>query len=82
MTSIRTAVGKNGRIVVPAHYRRSLGLKPGDEVVLVLEENEIRLMSVKEAVRRAQAVVRRYIPAGRSLVDELIRERREEAGAG
>jgi len=32
-----------------------------------------------QAVRRAQALVRRYVPEGRSLTDELIAERREEA---
>jgi len=31
------------------------------------------------AIKRAQAIARRYVPAGSSLVDELIAERREEA---
>ena len=30
-------------------------------------------------IERAQRIVRRYAPVGVSLVDELIRERREEA---
>ena len=34
----------------------------------------------QKAIREAQAIIRRYIPdADRSLVDELIAERREEA---
>ena len=33
----------------------------------------------KEAIRRAQAIVRKYVPPGRSLSDELIAERRREA---
>ncbi|HLZ09654.1 MAG TPA: hypothetical protein VKT80_13770 [Chloroflexota bacterium] len=33
----------------------------------------------EEAIRRIQARVRKYIPAGVSLVDELIAERRAEA---
>ena len=30
----------------------------------------------REAIRRAQALVRQYVPEGRSLSDELIAERR------
>ena len=76
---MKTIIRENGRLVIPAKYRKALGLKPGDEVLLVLEDNEIRVLSTRQAIARAQAVVRRYIPKGRSLSDELIRERKEEA---
>jgi hypothetical protein len=36
-------------------------------------------MSLPASVRRAQAIVRQFIPAGVSLVDELLAERRLEA---
>ncbi len=35
--------------------------------------------NLKQAISRAQDLVRRYVPENRSLSDELIRERREEA---
>ena len=54
-------------------------MKPGDDVILVLEEEEIRLMTLRRAIQRAQEIVGRYIPEGRSLSDALIQERREEA---
>jgi AbrB family looped-hinge helix DNA binding protein len=76
---MKTIIREDGRLVIPAKYRKALGLKPGDEVVLVLEEDEIRVVSTRQAIARAQAMVRQYIPAGRSLSQELIRERREEA---
>jgi len=75
---VKTIIRKDGRVVIPAKYRMALGLKPGDEVVLVLEGDEIRVVSTRQAIARAQAMVRRYIPEGRSLSQELIRERREE----
>ena len=78
MTEIKTRISIGGRLVIPAAYRKALGLKPGDEVVLVLEEGEIRVISQRQAIARAQALVRRYIPKGRDLSGELIRERREE----
>lgn len=34
----------------------------------------------RKAIRRGQALVRSYIPEGRSLSDELIADRRREAG--
>ncbi len=79
MTSIKTKIGVGGRVVVPAKYRKALDLKPGDDVILVLEDGEVRITTVKQAIRRAQQIVRRYIPDDRDLVSELIKERREEA---
>ena len=79
MHSIMTKMGQGGRIVVPAKYRKELGLKPGDDVILVLEDGEVRITTLPRVIRRAQELVRRYNPEGRSLVDELIQERREEA---
>jgi hypothetical protein len=54
-------------------------LAPGDEVVLVIEHGELRIFSARHAARRAQALVRRHVPKGTSLVDELLLERREES---
>ena len=82
MTEIRTKLGEGGRVVIPAQYRKALGLKPGDDVVLVLQDGEVRLLTPQQVVRRALALVRRYIPEGRSLSEELLRERREEAARG
>ena len=79
MLSIKTKIGEGGRVVVPARYRKELGLKPGDDVILVLEDGEVRITTVKQAIRRAQQIVRRYVPEDRDLVSELIKERREEA---
>jgi hypothetical protein len=39
-----------------------------------------RVAAQREAVRRLQAKMRETVPEGRSLVDELIAERRAEAG--
>ena len=82
MNEIKTKMGDGGRLVIPAGYRKALGLKPGDDVVLFLEEGEIRIITARQAIHRAQTLVRRYVPKGRSLSEELIRERREEAAGG
>jgi hypothetical protein len=40
---------------------------------------EDRNRAIREGIRRAQQIVRRYVPEGHSLSDELIAERRAEA---
>ncbi|MXZ45595.1 MAG: AbrB/MazE/SpoVT family DNA-binding domain-containing protein [Chloroflexi bacterium] len=74
-----TKIDKNGRVFIPAEYRKELGLNPGDRVVVQLDGHELRILSQLEGIRRAQEIVARYIPPDRSLVDELIAERRAEA---
>ena len=67
-------------MVIPATIRKRLGLQIGDAVTLVLDDDgAVRLLTQTESVRRAQELVRQYIPAERKLVDELIAERRQEA---
>jgi AbrB family looped-hinge helix DNA binding protein len=72
-------LGANGRVVIPAEYRKALGLSEGDDLLLRLEDGELRLSSRAAAIRRAQAIVRRRVPEGVSLSGELIEERRAEA---
>ncbi len=79
MQEIKTKLGQSGRIVIPTEYRRRLGLKSGDEIIMRLDDRGLHLYTPAQAVARAQALVRRYVPEGRSLSDELISERREEA---
>jgi AbrB family looped-hinge helix DNA binding protein len=79
---VKTTMREGGRLVIPAAYRKALGLKPGDAVLLVLDDDEIRVVSARRAIARAQALVRRYVPKDKSLSAELIRERQEEAANG
>ena len=78
ITEITKLVNGN-RIVIPATIRKGLGLQVGDAVTLVLQDDgEVRLLTQTEAVRQAQALVRQHVDKDRSLVDELLAERREE----
>lgn len=72
-------VGPDGRVVIPAAYRRLLGIETGGPVLMLLEDGEVRLVGRDAAVRRAQGLVARYIPGGARLAGELIAERRAEA---
>jgi len=74
-----TRMGTHGRVVIPAEARATLRMKQGDALMVFEEDGEIRLMTIRESIRRAQALARKYVKPGRSLSKELIRERRAEA---
>jgi AbrB family looped-hinge helix DNA binding protein len=73
------SVDKAGRVVIPASIRQRYGIHEGDKVVINADDTGIHITTIDQAVKRAQAICARYIKPGVSLVDELIRERREEA---
>ena len=82
MNEIRTKIGPSGRVVIPASVRKELGIAVGDEVVLRVEDDELRIVTTERAIARAQALVRRYAKGGDPLSQDLIAERRREANGG
>ena len=78
-TETRARVNENGRVVIPASFRKALDINAGDEVVLRIEDDELRITTLKSRLEKARRRIRRYVKPGRSLVDELIAERREAA---
>jgi AbrB family looped-hinge helix DNA binding protein len=79
MTVRRLKLGDNGRISIPAAYRRQLGVRSGDELVARLEDGELRLTTPNLALERARRIIDRYIKDDEDLADRLIAERRAEA---
>jgi AbrB family looped-hinge helix DNA binding protein len=80
MSTVRAKIDKAGRILIPAKLRAELNVGPGDPVVLETNGDELHVRPYRLAIQEAQAIIRKYIPdRDRSLVDELIRERRQEA---
>lgn len=71
-------LGQQGRLVIPAEIRSALGLAPGDRLHLHVTGTQLVLERPADAVaalRRLGASVSRE----RSLVDELLAERRAAA---
>lgn len=80
MARHRLKVSGNGRVSIPAAYRRELGVGPGDELIARFEDGELRLTSPKLALERARRILGRYPKKdGESLADSLIADRRAEA---
>jgi AbrB family looped-hinge helix DNA binding protein len=79
VTAQRVRIIEGGKLVIPAAMRRALGISSGDTVLVDVDDGELRVRSLERAVARAQAIVRKHVPEGVSLVDELIADRREAA---
>lgn len=71
---------KGGKIVIPAELRREFGFNEGDTLVLEREGDGLIIKSYAQVVREVQATFKAMLnDRSRSMVDELIAERRAEA---
>jgi AbrB family looped-hinge helix DNA binding protein len=72
-------IGDRGRLVLPAPVRDSLGLEDGSQLLLYLDESgeSVRLERAGDVARSSRGMF--ADDSGRSLVDELLDERRAEA---
>lgn len=71
-------VGAQGRLVIPAHLRKALNLKPGDRLV-ARKVGDSLVLERREAIEKRLQERFRHIPKDVNLVEELIAERRAEA---
>ena len=77
----RVRLDSAGRIVVPAEFRRALGIGTGQELVMALDNGFVRLQTIDAALERVRAIARRRRGSDASVVDEFIAERRREAAS-
>jgi len=76
---ISTRVNQNGRRY-SCFVSQALRHPPeGDKVVLRIEDDELRIATLRRNLERAQRLVRKHVKSGTSPVDELIAERRKAA---
>lgn len=75
---ISMKMSEGGRVVIPVEIRQAMDIKEGDTVLWELREGKALLTTRLAQLREAQAMVRKFVPAGVSLADELIADRRAE----
>jgi antitoxin PrlF len=73
-------LGQQGRIVIPADIRSALGLAPGDRIHLQVTGQRLVLERQQDALTELRRLAS-AVPQERSLVDELIADRRLAAAA-
>lgn len=73
-------LGQQGRLVIPADVRTALGLAPGDRLHLQVAGRRLVLARPQDAIAELRGLGSN-VPHTRSLVDELLAERRLAAAA-
>ncbi|WP_375430376.1 AbrB/MazE/SpoVT family DNA-binding domain-containing protein [uncultured Friedmanniella sp.] len=73
-------VGAQGRVVLPAAARAELGLVPGARLSVRVDGTTLVMQKPDDAVRELRSFGAR-VAGGRSLVDELLAERRDAAAS-
>ena len=72
--------GSVGIIQLPQELLDEMNLQEGQTIEVERGRNSLRVsLSAADRIKRAQAIVRKYVPKDVSLADELIAERRQEA---
>ena len=80
MDNFTLHVDNQGRVMLPSWWRKKEGVDSSTELcAAVTEEGGLVLETREQGLRRARALLRKYIPAGVKLSDELIADRRAEA---
>ena len=72
-------VDNTGRIVIPAKVRQEMGIEGSEELVMGLENGVLTLVSKRAARLAARLAVKRLVPPGVSMSEDLMRERRQDA---
>jgi AbrB family looped-hinge helix DNA binding protein len=58
-----TVVTRKGQVTIPADIRRALGIKEGDKVAFVLEENQVTLTRKGSVVQQTAGALKSNLPA-------------------
>lgn len=76
---LKAKVSKGGKIAIPSVCKKALNILDGDELLLELHDNQVIISPVKFTLKKVQKMLRENNPTNKSLVDELIAQRKEEA---
>lgn len=80
MEVFHTKIEADGKIQLPPQILKELDFQTGQDIELEVEKKTLRVSLTRaERLKRARELVRKYVPEGVSLVDELIEDRRREA---
>jgi len=58
--AVHTRMSKEGRVLIPAELRNALGLQAEEPLKLYIVDGELRIVSRRQAIRRAQAILAKY----------------------
>lgn len=76
----KITVGEGGRIVIPSFFRKELDVHVGDELIINIENGELRLFKQRQAIRRIQDALKRRFPDDVNMTDLFLKERKLDSG--
>lgn len=76
-TEYKITIKANGRLVLPIKVREQLGITAGDQFLLIVDK-DLKMISLKESIRRMQEKVKKHNAQGISLVRSLKKTRSDE----
>ena len=75
----KAEVHKAGRITIPIELRKQFDIAEGDILTIRQENNELKIITPKQALAHARSLVQPYLSSSESSVDDFLKWRREEA---
>lgn len=73
-------VDERGRVMLPAEIRAQLGIRHGDRVALILEDDGTMALKTRDvAIRNLRGMFKHLAPKDHFASDDLIAERRRQA---
>lgn len=76
----QVVVGERGRLVLPSAVRAKVGIRPGTRLLLTIEpDGSLRLRPYRAIAAQGRGLLAQLASPDRSMVDELLAERRREA---
>jgi len=76
---LHTRMSKEGRVLIPAELRHALGLQAEEPLQVYVVDGELRIVSRRQGIRRAQAIAAKVRQADVSVVDGFLAEKHTEA---
>ena len=71
-------VSKRGYIVLPAHIRKEMNIKPGSKILIHQEKDRLTLEAVPSFTEKLSGLTQKTIGDTLEMVDDFIDEQREE----
>jgi AbrB family looped-hinge helix DNA binding protein len=78
-TTYTTTVDAMGRVLIPLDVRESHHINKGDKITFYVNDEAIRLRTAKHGLMALKHLVKKHVPKGVNLAEDLIKERRNEA---
>lgn len=72
-------LGDSRRLALPAELCRSLGINPGDDLLLLPHENGLAVTTLRKEADRMRRELRQMLGKGKPLTDDLKQLRQSEA---